>query len=163
MTDKQKIVQDLIRKWQARQRANGPLNGEWVIMPNGEVRRLGSDGIGEHHSWVSDWNKLPVDAVRIPRDPNRVSHPVLTLDFEYYDENGHHHGRFFLHEDGKARHSGGNDFHDLPRRAKLIDTGFTKPGQFSVFKMEWGAGGAVEVELECRVYRLIEDQPPGAA
>src|SRR5262245_19208988 len=43
-------VKNHVRKREARQ---GPRCGDWVIMPDGALERLTSNGIGETSSWVS--------------------------------------------------------------------------------------------------------------
>ena len=132
------IIKDRIRK---REAIKGPRDGDWVIMLDGSVLRLTSNGI----------YKTTNNAIRIATD--------------WIADDGHG-GSFLLHRDGKIGHSGGNHFHDLSDHARLIDTGETRPGAFCAFE-SWhpeigmNARGAnkhgVDFELPCRVYRVVSD------
>jgi hypothetical protein len=118
-------VRKRVRK---REAIKGPRKGDWVIMPDGSITRLTSYGIGEWSSWIDKDRPWPIDARPDPKNSNRIYHPCFGTDFRGR-------GSFHLNDDGTASHSGGNDFHNVSRRAKLLNTGQTKPGEFSAFKM----------------------------
>jgi hypothetical protein len=157
------VVTDRIRK---REAITGPRDGDWVIMLDGAMQRLTSNGIHEFNSPVSAQEEWPVDSVQDAEHPNCVNHPCFTTDWEQK-------GSFRLCRDGTISHSGGNDFHNVSRRAQLVDTGETKSARFGAFEMNdpdlnsdnnvriYGNRG-IYFELPCRIYRLVE-QPEQAA
>jgi hypothetical protein len=153
------VIQDRVRKREAIQ---GPRAGDWVIMSDGSCLRLTGGGIHKVSSWVQTNQPWPIGATPDRKShPNRVDHPSLSTDFNS-------NGRYFLTSKGAISFSGGNNFHDVSGRARLIDTQQTKPGEFSAFEMDnpdlnnednvriFGNRG-VRFELPCRVYRLVED------
>jgi ParB-like nuclease domain len=145
-------IEDRVRKREAQK---GPRKGDWVIMPDGSFERLTSEGISQFSSWIGPHDELPVDGVR--QGPNRLSHPGFTTA-SVYDGS---HGMFYLEDGGTIGHSGGNNFHNVSRRAKLVDVGETKVGEFNAFEInnpELNPG--VDFELRCRVYRLLEEVAP---
>jgi hypothetical protein len=151
------VIKDRVRK---RAAVQGPRVGDWVIMSDGSTERL-TGRLGERSTYLFPGQPWPIDAIPDRKHPHRVSHPCFVTDFE-------RRGSFMLHDDGTVGHSGGNDFHNVSRRAKMIDTGQTKAGKFRAFKSfhpdldneERGrvtGRRGVEFELPCRVYRLSED------
>src|SRR5262245_48175008 len=109
------VIKDRIRK---RNTIQGPRSGDFVIMPDRTVERL-TGRLSEYSSWVNSHKTFPIDGVLDPRNRHMVRHPCFSTDREGT-------GSFYLRRDGTADHSGGNDFHNVSRRAKLVNTGQTK-------------------------------------
>lgn len=149
-------IKDRVSK---REAIKGPRTGDWVIMPDGQVERLTSK-LGEFSTWVGNKrDKWPVDAVPDEKNANRVYHPCFCTDVKHTELRG---GRFFLNDDGTVNHSGSNDFHNVSRKARLVETGQTKNGAFLAFEMRHSElNPAVEFELPCRVYRVCEEGEGG--
>jgi hypothetical protein len=144
---------------QRRESIKGPREGDWVIMPDGTFARLTSDGIGNFSRWVGSGEEWPIDAVADPKNPNRVWHQCFSSS-RYSDDH------FYLRGDGSISHSGGNQFNDVPRDTKLVDTGKTKPGLFRAFEVghpDPDLSKGIDCELDCRVYSIVADSIKEAA
>lgn len=144
------VIKDRVRK---RERIQGMRVGDWVIMPDESMRRLTSP-LGETISHPLPGQPQPLGSVP-DRTPGWVRYPSFSTSTIFEDG---HIGSFFLMDNGSISPSGGNDFHNVSRRTKLVDTGQMKVGKFSAIQMGHpDIGHGVDFELPCRVYRVSED------